>query len=76
MAALESLDEATRHAIVLRHFSGLSFIEIADIMNCPIGTVLARVHRGLKTLRSMLDRQTPSAVDELERADKHEKVRR
>ena len=40
--------------ILLRHFAELSFAEIAEIMGCPLGTALAKVHRGLKTLRRKL----------------------
>lgn len=50
-AAMDKLDPATRQVIVLRHFGELSFKEIAELCQCPIGTVLARVHRGLKALR-------------------------
>ena len=57
MAAMNGLDERTRHMIVLRHFSQMSYAEIAELMDCPLGTVLARVHRGLKALRTRL---TPS----------------
>jgi len=52
--AMNRLDETTREMIVLRHFGELSYREIADICGCPVGTVLARVHRGLKTLRRWL----------------------
>jgi RNA polymerase sigma-70 factor, ECF subfamily len=49
--AMNKLDELTREMIVLRHYGELSYREIADICGCPVGTVLARVHRGLKALR-------------------------
>ena len=49
------LPAAEREVIVLRHFSELSFGEIALIMDTPLGTALARAHRGLKKLRSMLE---------------------
>jgi RNA polymerase sigma-70 factor (ECF subfamily) len=49
--AMNKLDELTRQMIVLRHYGELSYREIADICDCPVGTVLARVHRGLKALR-------------------------
>lgn len=55
-AALERLDPVTRQMIVLRHFGGLSFAEIAQAMSCPLGTALAKVHRGLKALRARLER--------------------
>lgn len=56
-AALEGLDVTTREMILLRYFGEMSFKELADIFECPIGTVLARVHRGLKALRKIIDRK-------------------
>jgi len=52
--ALEKLDETTRQMILMRHFGDLTFKEIASDFGCPIGTVLAKVHRGLKTLRKLM----------------------
>ncbi|MFP4104762.1 MAG: RNA polymerase sigma factor [Phycisphaerae bacterium] len=53
-AALEKLDGTTREMILLRHFGQMSFKEIAGIFDCPLGTVLARVHRGVKSLRKIM----------------------
>jgi len=55
--ALSRLDEASRQMVLLRHFGGMSFREIADVFDCPVGTVLARVHRALKTLRQVMDNE-------------------
>lgn len=54
-AALGRLSSAEREVIALRHFSGLSFGEIAKLMGTPLGTALARAHRGLARLRTLLD---------------------
>jgi RNA polymerase sigma-70 factor (ECF subfamily) len=54
-AAMDRLPAAEREVIVLRHFSELSFAEIASVMDTPLGTALARAHRGLKKLRTMLE---------------------
>ena len=54
-AALAQLPEKSRQMVLLRHFGDMSFKEIAKIYNCPVGTVLARVHRALKTLRTVLE---------------------
>lgn len=56
-AALVQLPEAEREVILLRHFGRLSFEEIARMMNTPLGTALARAHRGLARLRSSVDDQ-------------------
>ena len=53
--ALDTLDETTREMILDRHFGELSFKELAEKHECPLGTVLARVHRGMKALRSKLE---------------------
>lgn len=52
--ALAELPEAERTVILLRHFSGMSFREIAEMMETPIGTALARAHRGLGHLRELM----------------------
>lgn len=52
--ALERLEPTTRDMILLRHFADMSFKEIAELYRCPLGTALARVHRGLKALRKLI----------------------
>ena len=56
-AALEKLDVTTRQMILLRHFGQMSFKEIAELFECPLGTALAKVHRGLRSLRRRMDRE-------------------
>jgi len=53
--ALERLPNAEREVVMLRHFSQLSFAEIAAAMGTPIGTALARGHRGLLKLRAIME---------------------
>lgn len=57
--AVEKLPEELRRAITLREMEGLSYEEIADIMECPIGTVRSRIFRAreviAKELRPLLD---------------------
>ena len=56
---MEQLPEELRTAIVLREIDGLSYEEIATVMNCPIGTVRSRIFRARETiaerLRPLLD---------------------
>ena len=58
-AAIEALSEDLRQAITLREIEGLSYEEIADMMNCPIGTVRSRIFRAREAialrLRPLLD---------------------
>jgi len=53
--ALGELDETTRAMVVGRYFEQVSFRDLAEQFDCPIGTVLARVHRAIKKLRERLD---------------------
>jgi RNA polymerase sigma-70 factor (ECF subfamily) len=52
--AIARLPDAEREVILLRHFSQMSFREIADVMGTPLGTALARAHRGLARLRGLM----------------------
>ena len=57
--AIEALSEDLRQAITLREIEGLSYEEIAELMNCPIGTVRSRIFRAREAialrLRPLLD---------------------
>lgn len=58
--ALAELDEEFRDPLVLRELEGLSYEEIAEVLDCPLGTIRSRIHRGrielkAKLLRSMKD---------------------
>ena len=53
-AAIESLPEAFRIAVLLADVEGFSYKEIADITEVPIGTVMSRIHRGRKALQKAL----------------------
>jgi RNA polymerase sigma-70 factor (ECF subfamily) len=57
--AVAALSEDLRQAITLREIEGLSYEEIADVMNCPIGTVRSRIFRAREAiavrLRPLLD---------------------
>jgi RNA polymerase sigma-70 factor, ECF subfamily len=52
--AIGKLSPEQREVILMRYFSGLSFSEISKINGTPMGTVLARAHRGLGKLREIL----------------------
>ncbi|KIG13063.1 RNA polymerase sigma-54 factor RpoN [Enhygromyxa salina] len=52
--ALESLPIDYRTAVTLADLEGLSYKEIADVMECPIGTVMSRIYRGRKILHKLL----------------------
>src|SRR5690606_19145831 len=52
--ALDALPDEFRLAVVLVDAEELSYREVADIMGCPIGTVMSRLHRGRRMLKSTL----------------------
>ncbi|MFT3762770.1 MAG: RNA polymerase sigma factor RpoE [Pseudoxanthomonas sp.] len=70
MKAVDTLPEELRTAITLREVDGLSYEEIAQKMDCPIGTVRSRIFRAREAidaeLRPLLD--TPSATRERNRS--------
>jgi RNA polymerase sigma-70 factor, ECF subfamily len=53
-AAIEALSEDLRQAITLREIEGLSYEEIAEMMNCPIGTVRSRIFRAREAIATRL----------------------
>ena len=61
-SAMDALPEELRQAITLREIEGLTYDEIADAMNCPIGTVRSRIFRAREAIsqkiRPMLENQS------------------
>jgi RNA polymerase sigma-70 factor (ECF subfamily) len=53
-AALEALPEDFRTVVILCDIEGLTYEEIAEFVDCPIGTVRSRLHHGRKMLRAEL----------------------
>jgi RNA polymerase sigma-70 factor (ECF subfamily) len=53
-AALEQLPEGLRMAITLREIEGLSYEEIAEAMDCPVGTVRSRIFRAREAIDQQL----------------------
>ncbi|WP_437187268.1 RNA polymerase sigma factor [Planctomicrobium sp. SH668] len=53
-AALQELPETFRTPVLLYYFDNLSYKEIADILEIPLGTVMSRLARGKENLRSRL----------------------
>jgi RNA polymerase sigma-70 factor (ECF subfamily) len=59
--AMDALPEELRQAITLREIEGLSYDDIAQALDCPIGTVRSRIFRAREAIsnriKPMLDRQ-------------------
>ncbi|HET9643185.1 MAG TPA: RNA polymerase sigma factor RpoE [Burkholderiaceae bacterium] len=53
-AAIDALSDDLRQAIMLREIEGLSYEEIAEVMNCPIGTVRSRIFRAREAIAERL----------------------
>ena len=53
-SAIEALSEDLRQAVTLREIEGLSYEEIAEAMNCPIGTVRSRIFRAREAIAARL----------------------
>jgi RNA polymerase sigma-70 factor (ECF subfamily) len=54
LQALDQLPEEFRLAVLLSDVEDFSYREIAEIMGCPIGTVMSRLHRGRRILQDTL----------------------
>jgi RNA polymerase sigma-70 factor, ECF subfamily len=57
--AISDLPEDLRTAVTLREFDGLSYEDIAEVMDCPVGTVRSRIFRA----REAIDRQVRQQID-------------
>src|SRR5688572_29817096 len=53
--AMATLPPEQRTAIVLKEYHGLTFQEIADLLECPLSTVKTRLYQGLSVLRKQLE---------------------
>ena len=57
--AISALPDDLRTAVTLREFDGLSYEDIAEIMDCPVGTVRSRIFRA----REAIDKQVQAQID-------------
>lgn len=62
-AAMAELPEELRTAITLREIDGLSYEEIAEVMDCPIGTVRSRIFRAREAIAAKLRPLLDTAPD-------------
>jgi RNA polymerase sigma-70 factor (ECF subfamily) len=53
--AIEKLPEAQRQVLMLRYYSNLKFVEIAELLGCPLNTALGRMHKAILKLRQLMD---------------------
>jgi RNA polymerase sigma factor (sigma-70 family) len=53
--AIEQLPEAQRQVLMLRYYSNLKFVEIAEMLGCPLNTALGRMHKAVLKLRQLME---------------------
>ena len=53
-AAIGQLPEDFAAVIELRHFQDATYEEMAEVLDCPVGTVMSRLYRARKRLRALL----------------------
>ncbi|MFA7552943.1 MAG: RNA polymerase sigma factor RpoE [Spongiibacteraceae bacterium] len=65
--AIRELPADLRSAVTLREFEGLSYEDIADVMDCPVGTVRSRIFRA----REAIDKKVQGQISGVSAADEH-----
>ena len=63
MDAIQDLPDDIRTTLSLREFDGLSYEEIAEVQNCPIGTVRSRIHKGREILDKTFSKYNMSNLE-------------
>ena len=53
--AITKLPEQQRQVLLLRYYSGLKFVEIAETLGCPLNTALGRMHKAMQKLKEMME---------------------
>jgi RNA polymerase sigma-70 factor (ECF subfamily) len=53
--AIAKLPEAQRQVLMLRYYSNLKFVEIADLLGCPLNTALGRMHKAMLKLKQLME---------------------
>ena len=63
MDAIQGLPDDIRSTLSLREFDGLSYEQIAEVQNCPIGTVRSRIHKGREILDKTFSKYNKSNLE-------------
>ena len=53
--AIQKLSEAQRQVLMLRYYSNLKFVEIAELLGCPLNTALGRMHKAMLKLKQLME---------------------
>ncbi|HTF64878.1 MAG TPA: sigma-70 family RNA polymerase sigma factor [Edaphobacter sp.] len=73
--AIESLPAVYREVIILREFEDLSYLEIAEVLNCPAGTVMSRLGRAREKLKRVLEHWRTDGGSAMGEASQNESLR-
>jgi RNA polymerase sigma factor (sigma-70 family) len=52
--AIQQLPENQKQVLLLRYYSNLKFVEIAEVVGCPLNTALGRMHKAMLKLKEMM----------------------
>jgi RNA polymerase sigma-70 factor (ECF subfamily) len=53
--AIEALPENQKQVLLLRYYSNLKFVEIAEMLGCPLNTALGRMHKAMLKLKQLME---------------------
>ena len=53
--AIDQLPEAQKQVLMLRYYSNLKFVEIAQMLGCPLNTALGRMHKAMIKLKQLME---------------------
>jgi len=54
-AAIDRLPDAQREVLLLRYYGQMKFVEIAQVLGCPLNTALGRMHKAMLKLKEMME---------------------
>jgi len=55
--AIEQLPENQREVLLLRYYANLKFVEIAELLGCPLNTALGRMHKAMLKLKDLMEEE-------------------
>jgi RNA polymerase sigma-70 factor (ECF subfamily) len=55
LKAIERLPDNQRQVLMLRYYSQMKFVEIAQMLGCPLNTALGRMHKAMQKLKELMD---------------------
>lgn len=53
--AIDQLPDAQKQVVLLRYYSNMKFVEIAEMLGCPLNTALGRMHKAMQKLKKLID---------------------